>query len=527
MAIQIYQAVLATLAVFILHRLYRYSKLSSRAAGFPPGPGTVPFLGNLHQLPISRPELKFATFARQFGSITGIKAGCQNMIILNTWQAVRDLLEQKGSIYSSRPTIPVCEIVVPGGLNPALNPYGDLWRGQRKKLVDFLGGERTDKMKPVQDAESTQMIFDMLKSPVNFEHHVDRSFGAVILATVFGQRGKTFEHGGKIESFFKVEEQWSAAVGPTSSPPINSFPFLNSVPDWLTPWKGWKLRALGIKGEQERLYIGLLNETRERLSHGKGANCFLSQCLVTQEKEWYDDTYLAYLGGVLLEGGAETSSSATMVFIMAMAAFPEVLERAQEEVDRVCGVSRLPGQEDTANLPYIRACMLEVLRWRPVTPLAIPHHTTAQDTYQTYNVPAGTDVVINCWMINHDETFYDSPATFNPSRYILNDFGASAPVDLETNKGRRLNYTFGAGRRVCPGQRFAENSMMMLFAKLVWAFDIEATGKLPLDLQEGWTEGVVIRPKNLPVKFKLRGGDRKKVVHDAWLEADAFLQQFE
>jgi cytochrome P450 len=465
----------------------------------------------------------------QYGAMTGLKAGCQNLIVLNSWQAVRDLIERKGSVYSSRPTIPVVEIVTPGGLNPALNVYGSTWRGQRKKLMDFLGGARTDKMKPVQDAESTQMIHDMLVHPEwHLEQHVERSFGAAILATVFGQRGKTFQQGGKIDSFFRIEEKWATAMGPTASPPISSFPFLNSVPDWLTPWKGWKKRALEIKDEQGRLYRGLLDETRERLMQGKGGECFMAQCIVAQEKEWYDDNYLAYLGGVLLEGGAETSANSTMVFIMTMAAFPEVLARAQDEVDKVCGRSRIPGKDDMDRLPYLRACMLEILRWRPVIPIGVPHTSTADHVYKGFSIPNNTDVLINIWGINHDESFYDSPATFNPDRYVQNELGSTlASADPVTFKGRHTNYTFGAGRRVCPGQRFAENSMMMHFAKMVWAFDFLPTGKLPVDTWDGWTHGLTVRPKDLKVKLKLRNANRRKVIVDAWLKADAFLQQFE
>ena len=107
-------------------------------------------------------------------------------------------------------------------------------------------------MKPVQDAESTQMIYDMLQTPSDFENHVLRSFGAVILATVFGQRGKTFEPSGTIDSFFKVEEEWASVASPTASPPIASFPFLRHVPDWLTPWRGWKERAMSVKKQQEK-----------------------------------------------------------------------------------------------------------------------------------------------------------------------------------------------------------------------------------------------------------------------------------
>jgi cytochrome P450 len=283
-----------------------------------------------------------------------------------------------------------------------------------------------------------------------------------------------------------------------------------------------------IKKEQSQLYLGLLEETKQRLAQGKGTDCFLSQCLKKQDKEWSDDVYLGYVGGVLLEGGAETSASTTMVFILAMAAYPDVLERAQEEVDRICGVSNMPGTNDINRLPYIRACMMEILRWRPILPNGLPHHTTGKDTYQNYDIPTDTNIIINTWTINHDETFYDNPAAFNPSRYLQNEYGSAAySANLDAYKGRRVNYTFGAGRRVCPGQRFAENSLMLHFAKLVWAFDMEPIGKLPVDSWDGWTDGIVTRPKDLNVQFKLRDERRNKVIEKAWLEADAFLRQYE
>jgi hypothetical protein len=48
----------------------------------------------------------------------------------------------------------------------------------------YLGGEQTEKIGAVQDAESTQMIYDLMNYPKYFKHHSDGSLGAVILATV-------------------------------------------------------------------------------------------------------------------------------------------------------------------------------------------------------------------------------------------------------------------------------------------------------------------------------------------------------
>ena len=52
-----------------------------------------------------------------------------------------------------------------------------------------------------------------------------------------------------------------------------------------------------------------------------------------------------------------------------MTLFPEVQQKAQEEIDRVIGNDRLPGFEDRENLPYIEALVKEVFRFHTVAPL--------------------------------------------------------------------------------------------------------------------------------------------------------------
>lgn len=46
-----------------------------------------------------------------------------------------------------------------------------------------------------------------------------------------------------------------------------------------------------------------------------------------------------------------------------MIMFPDVQKKAQAELDSVIGTSRLPTMEDRSKLPYIDACMKEVLRY--------------------------------------------------------------------------------------------------------------------------------------------------------------------
>lgn len=58
---------------------------------------------------------------------------------------------------------------------------------------------------------------------------------------------------------------------------------------------------------------------------------------------------------------------------MALALNPHVLARAQAEIDSVVGDDRCPTFSDEERLPYIKAMVYEVLRWRPTGPTAIPH----------------------------------------------------------------------------------------------------------------------------------------------------------
>lgn len=46
---------LLILLVYILFRLYRFGQ---REDGLPPGPNTIPILGNIHQFPQQFPQLK-------------------------------------------------------------------------------------------------------------------------------------------------------------------------------------------------------------------------------------------------------------------------------------------------------------------------------------------------------------------------------------------------------------------------------------------------------------------------------------
>ena len=66
-----------------------------------------------------------------------------------------------------------------------------------------------------------------------------------------------------------------------------------------------------------------------------------------------------------MEAGSDTTSSTLLTFVLAMKNNPDVLTKAQEEVDRICGSGRSPTFNDIDKLTYLNACMNEVGLTKP------------------------------------------------------------------------------------------------------------------------------------------------------------------
>ena len=73
-------------------------------------------------------------------------------------------------------------------------------------------------------------------------------------------------------------------------------------------------------------------------------------------------------------------------------------------------------------------------------------------------LPTGTMLFANTWVIPETKEEHDKPEDFIPERFWNNKFGIGNLI--ADDDGRRATYGFGAGRRVCPGQKLAENSLV-------------------------------------------------------------------
>ncbi|KAK3337598.1 cytochrome P450 [Cercophora scortea] len=508
--------------------LFKYYLAGRRPANFPPGPPTLPFIGNITQVPRAKAFLTFQRMQADHGSIIGLKVGAQNLVVLNSYKHVKALFDQRGSVYSSRPQSYVAtELVCPNEIHLLLLGYGSEWRKQRKIVQSLLNVNVVDRLLPIQSAEATQTMYELVQDPAGYYDHIRRYTTAVILASVYGQRGARFD-APNVQALYHAQDQFTEILETGATPPVDAFPFLKLVPEVLAPWKTW---AKAVRRDQKALYLRLVKETRERLARGKSTDCYLHLMLQDQEKNEMDDEHIAYLAGNLMEAGSDTTASTLLSFLLAMIKYPEEFKKAQAEVDRVCGSSRSPTSDDIDRLPFIKACMDETLRWRPVAAGGVPHMLTRDDTYEGHFLPKGTVLLANTWAIHMDEAEFEHPERFMPERFVNNEFGTRVPVDQDSDdqKNRRTSYGFGAGRRVCPGQRLAKNSLILNMAKIAWGFDLApgAAGLVDDDIDTAYTDGFLITPKKFPITITPRSDARKAIIVAEYEAVQPFFQKYE
>ena len=93
-----------------------------------------------------------------------------------------------------------------------------------------------------------------------------------------------------------------------------------------------------------------------------------------------------------------------------------------------------------------------------------------------------------------------------------------------SNPDERDHFTYGAGRRACPGVHIAQNSMFINMARVLWAFDIKKAVDSDGNVLEPSTkteQGFLAVPERFPCHFEPRSSKRARIVEETWTKAEA------
>ncbi|KAK4927845.1 hypothetical protein LTR66_016268, partial [Elasticomyces elasticus] len=406
-----------------------------RTSNMPHGPPTVPFIGNAHLIPKSYTHIKLTEWARKYGGLYMLKVGNSNMAVVTDRRIVKEVIDSKSAIYSHRPHSYVSHELITKGDHLLVMHYGPQWRTFRRLVHQHLMESMVESTHlRIVNAEAIQLVRDYMLDPGHHMAHPKRYSNSITNSIVFGIRTAD-RHGKNMNRLYKLMEQWSEIMETGATPPVDIFPWLKNIPERFFGNYVSKARAIGV--QMETLYEGILQKVEKRRESGADLGTFMDRVLSTQDRNELPRHQLAFIGGVLMEGGSDTSSSLTLAIVQALIQNPDVQRKAHAEIDAVVGHDRSPVWDDLARLPYINMIVKEGHRWRPILPICFPHAlgegmpisyldwiptdvtllTELDDWIDGKFLPKGTVVVVNTWGLHMDPNQEYDPAAFIPERF--------------------------------------------------------------------------------------------------------------
>ncbi|KAJ3558857.1 hypothetical protein NM688_g678 [Phlebia brevispora] len=503
------------LSIFLLKLASVWTRRRMLKSHMPPSPPGLPLLGNVLQVPLGEAWRTFAQWKAQFGPIFSLDMAGKPMIVLNTLEAATDLLDRRSSIYSDRPRLITAGEIICRDSNVGFIRYGMKWRKMRRVTHDIMHVRAVHAFEQHQEHDAAILVAHLLESPDKWDPHFRHAASSSAYSVTYGEHLSSKESYAVVERNFEFVHIMATASLPVTAPYVEIFPFLLYVPEWF-PGAKWKRVAFDHQRRLTAMFKGYLDDIKVKVQNGTARSCLAAQLIEQQGKYGLTEVQDIWLAGIVYITGAETTGGALFTFLLAMVLFPEVLKRAQTEVDQVVGRDRMPTFEDQKNLRYIQAMVKEVQRWFPGVPLGLPRQCMEDDWYGEYLIPQGTTILPNIWAMSRDPQYFPDPERFMPERFLDGDKEKSKAMAAALE----MNFPFGFGRRICLGKNYASRTLFIMLATLVWAFDIskakdEAGNEITPSRTACIDDGLVVRPAPFPCEIRPRHYMVHKIVEGA------------
>ncbi|KAL8874028.1 MAG: hypothetical protein Q9174_000594 [Haloplaca sp. 1 TL-2023] len=497
-SIQVSSAVLiAFLGLLLLQ------KLTKRNATYhlPPGPKPLPIIGNVLDLPPKGvPEFQhWFKHKDTYGLVSSITVMGQTLVVFHDKEAAQAVLGKKAQKTSARPQLNFASLC---GFENFLitHQYDDKYRKHRKMVHQEIGTKGLSAaFRPIQDTEALQFVLQTFNNPDNMMVYLKTLAAAIILKIMYGY---SIERNGAdplVELIEHAMDNLSLAFVPLSWA-VDAVPGIKYLPDWF-PGTSYRKTALEFKAVNEAAAELPYSFVKRQLALNAHRPSYVSDLLLQTktssennvELTPADEEAIKWTAVSLYAAGSDSTVAIMQSVILAFLMFPEVVQKAQDELDRVVGNNRLPSFDDRKDLPYIDGIVKEAWRWNPVGPMGLAHKSEEDICYGEYLIPKGAILLPNLWWFLNNPKDYSDPSTFKPERYMA-PLNETDPSDL----------AFGYGRRSCAGRFFADASVYITVAQMLAVFSFRKAkdmqgNEVPVKLEAA--PGMVNRPK--PYGFKI------------------------
>lgn len=464
---------------------YIFTKLLlRRLSNSPPSPLlTFPLLGHLYlaKKPLYR---TLAKLSARYGPVVLFQFGCRRVLVVSSPSAAEDCLSKNDVVFANRPRLLAGKYLGDDYTNLAWSSYGGNWRNLRKiASTEILSTHRLELLRESRADEVRSMVLDLNRAaeegrmPVDLRTTFFELTTNVMLRMIAGKRyfGKGAAEAEETRRLRDIAEETVRKSGTS----VGDFlPVLR----WLGFGRSEEKAMVELQRKRDEFMQELIEESKRRFRGGGAAaegkpRTMVETLLVLQEKEpdYYTDALIRSFLLVLLVAGTDTSVETLEWALSLLLNNPQALKKAQSEIDHCIGHDRLIDESDIAKLSYLRCVVNETLRLYPPGPLLVPHESSEPCIVGGYNIPTGTMLLINLWVIHHDSANWEAVWEFRPERF----------EGLQGYRDDFKLFPFSAGRRGCPGESMAMRLVGLTLGALIQCFNWERVGKELVDMTEG------------------------------------------
>ncbi|WVZ77584.1 hypothetical protein U9M48_025437 [Paspalum notatum var. saurae] len=479
------------LALLVPLLLLKLKRRDDDGLRLPPGPWQLPVIGSLHHLlrsPLAHRAM--ADIARQLDApLIYLKLGEVPVVVASSPDAAREILKTHDVSFATRPWSPTVKALTADGEGLVFARYGTLWRQLRKiSITELLSARRVQSFRGVREEEVGRLVA-AVAAAASGEAAVNVSERIAVLVTdaaVRSMMGDRFER--RDEFLRSIAEGVKIITGFSLGDLFPSSRLANLV--------GGTASAMAANHRKQFELMDYAIKQNEQRRAATDKDSLVDVLLRIQKEDALEvPLTMGMIKTVILDlfgAGSETSANTLQWAMSELVRNPKVMRRAQAEVREKLQGKPTVTEDDVAGLRYTKLIIKETLRLHPVVPLLLPRECREPCKVLGYHVPKGATVLVNVWAISRDPRYWpggDAEA-FRPER-----FEEAAAVDF---KGTDFEFTpFGAGRRMCPGMVFAQASMELALAALLYHFDWELpAGMAPGDVDMAEQMGIAVRRKH-------------------------------
>ncbi|KAI9302529.1 cytochrome P450 [Cunninghamella echinulata] len=458
----------------------------------------LPYVGHLLSLG-KLPGKTITKWHQEYGSIINIKMGVLNYYAISDPVLIHELLVTNGAVTSDRPNTTYLDMYTYNGKGMGFCNAHKKWKSVRTAALDILSPRKVDEFAHLITFEADILIKQFIqltkqKGQLNPLEYIQSATLNVILQTTFGNRVQSVDDPLSKEILYNVNQHMKFS---SYSSDISSYlPALS----FLDVLYGKKRRLNHFVKTSYHPCIKKL----AKLALDNKKDCFYTRLLELKEQYGLDHEDILVAVSDILLGGSDTSAVTLSWAIAILSQHPDIQKKITKEIDEyIAQHGQLPTFKDRDQFQYLITVLKEILRFKPVTALGVPHVNKQDVILRNYFIPKNSVLITSMEAMHRNPAFFEDPNTFNPDRYInkTNSLMSSANGNIND----RDQYNFGWGRRMCPAIHLAESEMFYIltrmFAHTTIAPPLDKNGnEVPVNI-EGEVGGLIANPLPFEVRF--------------------------